>query len=122
MSNKQTNKSIHTASRRQFLGRAISASTAVIASSSLIASSATAAEPTVLREDDPIAIALGYKADASQVDTTKNPKRAGAEGAKQLCSNCTLYTAQGGGMGLCSAIPGKLVAGPGWCKAWVGNV
>jgi len=109
-------------SRRKFLARSFTASAAMMAGSSLIASTATAAEPTVLSEDDPIAMALGYKADANQVDTAKYPKRAGTQGAKQLCSNCTLYTATTDGMGLCSAIPGKLVTGAGWCQAWVGNV
>ena len=121
MSNRKPDHTMAT-SRRQFLGRTLSASTALIASSTLIASTATAAEPTMLSEDDPIAMALGYKADATQVDTARFPKRSGPEGSKQLCSNCTLYTDKGNGVGLCSAIPGKLVAGPGWCQAWVGNV
>ena len=79
------------------------------------------AEPGLvpLREDDPLAIALGYKADATTVDVAKYPKRAGAEGAKQFCSDCTLYTPNGStGMGACTATPGKSVAGAGWCNVW----
>ena len=72
-----------------------------------------------LDESDPTAIALGYKEDAEAVDVTKFPKRAGAEGAKQFCSNCALYEDVDGDYGTCSAIPGKLVAGPGWCNVWV---
>ncbi len=79
---------------------------------------AVATQPR-LTEDDPIAIALGYKIDANDVDVTQYPKRAGAAGAAQFCSNCGLYQAQADGHGTCSAIPGKLVAGPGWCNAWI---
>ena len=68
---------------------------------------------------DPIAIALGYQEDANLVDTNKFPKRAGAEGAKQFCDNCTLYKEVRPGFGTCTAIRGKLVAGKGWCNAWV---
>jgi len=109
------------ATRRAFLGQTLAASTALVAGSTLIASTASAADLPVLREDDPVAVALGYKADATQVDVTQYPKRAG-EGARQVCANCTLYQAKSDGMGLCSAIPGKLVAGAGWCNAWVGNI
>ncbi len=71
-----------------------------------------------LSESDPIAVALGYKDDASTVDVTKFPKRAGAAGSKQLCSNCTLYQPSDATHGKCVAIPGKLVAGAGWCNVW----
>lgn len=77
---------------------------------------AWAAEVT-LDESDPIAIALGYKADATQVDTKKYPKRA-ADPA-QFCDNCGLYGARSAEWGTCTAIPGKLVAGRGWCNAWI---
>ena len=79
---------------------------------------ALSAEPQ-LAEDDPIAIALGYKIDANEVDVAQYPKRAGEAGATQFCSNCALYGDRGNGYGTCSAIPGKLVAGPGWCNAWI---
>jgi len=86
---------------------------------------ATSAMPRIalgvdkLSEDDPTAIALGYKHDANAVDTARFPKRAGVEGSKQLCSNCKLYVDQGDGWGTCSIFQGKLVAGPGWCNAWI---
>jgi hypothetical protein len=70
-------------------------------------------------ESDPTAIALGYKHDASAVDTTKWGKRAGEAGARQFCDNCALYGAQGEGWGTCSIFQGRLVAGKGWCNAWV---
>ncbi len=99
--------------RRQFFQQ--TSTIAVVCATSSIT---WAAEPK-LTEDDPIALALGYREDASTVDAQKYPKRAGAEGAKQFCRNCTLYTEKADGYGGCTAIPGKLVAGNGWCNAWV---
>ena len=83
--------------------------------------------PLVLRadnhrvsEDDPSAKALGYKHDATAVDTAKYPRRAGPEGAKQFCDNCKLYSAGSEeGWGGCSIFPGKEVNAKGWCNAWV---
>ena len=60
-----------------------------------------------LAEDDPTAIGLGYKHDATTVDTAKFSKRAGDEGAKQFCSNCSLYADQGDGLGHLFNIPGQ---------------
>lgn len=102
--------------RRDFLARS-----ALIASTALIAGKAGAdVTPAVLKEAAPIAVALGYKSDASDVDTAKYPKRSGAAGAEQFCSNCALYKGAGDtGYGTCSAIPGNLVAGAGWCNAWI---
>ncbi len=72
-----------------------------------------------LAVDDPIAMALGYYPVAEDVDTKRFPKRAGDAGAKQFCDNCSLYKAVNDTHGTCSAIPGKLVAGAGWCNAWI---
>ena len=106
-------KTMENTSRRRFIKQ-----TGTIALVSVAAPAAWAAQPK-LAEDDPIAIALGYKEDASQVDTQKYPKRAGESGATQFCNNCALYAEQADGFGTCTAIPGKLVAGLGWCNAWV---
>ena len=103
-----------TQSRRNFIHAGIA-----LWSASLIPSVTVAAGPPELQESDPIAIALGYKKDAAAVDVAKYPKRAGAEGAKQFCSNCALYSAGADGLGGCTAIPGKQVAGAGWCNAWI---
>ena len=91
-----------------------------------IAAGGVAAAPQVwaqskpkLPVDAPIAVALGYQEDVSLVDTAKYPKRAGAEGAKQFCNNCALYKEVADGYGDCTAIPTNLVAGAGWCNAWV---
>lgn len=102
-------------SRRSFVRNV-----AIIASSATLAPIAATAEttPALLTESDPIAQALGYRSDATMVDTTKYPSKAGDANAPQLCSNCSLYKLVGNDLGTCAAIPGKLVAGPGWCSAW----
>ncbi len=78
-------------------------------------------ESSLLRAGEPIAVALNYVEDATTVDTTKHPKKAGPDGASQNCASCALYTAVRDGAGTCTAIPGKLVLGAGWCSAWVGR-
>ncbi len=73
-----------------------------------------------LSEDDPLAVAFGYKLDATTVDTEKFPKRAGESGATQFCDNCALYTSESSAeFGPCSIFQNKLVAAKGWCNAWV---
>ncbi len=68
-----------------------------------------------LDEKDPQAVALGYVADASKVDTKKFPKYA----TGQLCSHCALYQAKAtDAYGGCPLFAGKQVAGKGWCSAW----
>jgi hypothetical protein len=100
-----------TQTRRDFLNAGIA-----LWAASLIPTTTVAAGPPELLETDAIALALGYKKDATTVDVAKYPKRADAT---QFCSNCALYTAGDAGLGACTAIPGKLVAGPGWCNAWI---
>jgi formylmethanofuran:tetrahydromethanopterin formyltransferase len=71
---------------------------------------------SLVDEKDPQAQALGYVADASKVDTKKYPKFA----AGQNCTNCSLYQGKATDKAAaCALFPGKLVAGPGWCSAWV---
>ena len=103
-----------TQSRRDFLNTGVA-----LWATALMPSVTVAAGPPELQESDPIAIALGYKKDANTVDTAKYPKRAGAAGATQFCNNCALYSAGEDGLGGCTAIPGKRVAGLGWCNAWI---
>jgi hypothetical protein len=77
-----------------------------------------------LAEAEPMAKTLGYHIDATKVDTKKWPKRAGAEGKIQLCSNCLFFN---GGkpttekMASCSIFAGKSVATAGWCNSWAKN-
>lgn len=66
-------------------------------------------------ETDPQAAALGYKADATKVDKTKQPKYA----AGQACANCALFQgAANAATGGCPLFAGKQVASKGWCSAW----
>lgn len=95
-------------SRRQFMIY----TTAGLASLTL-ASQAQA--QAMLGEAEPTAIALGYKEDTKTIDKAKFPKY--AEG--QLCSNCQLYASKTADAGTCTIFPGKLVAGPGWCNAYI---
>ena len=71
-------------------------------------------------EDEPLAQAMGYKKDASTVDTAKFPKRAGDAGANQYCYNCALYSGmEDDETAPCSIFQNRLVRGGGWCNAWV---
>ncbi|MCM0034811.1 MAG: high-potential iron-sulfur protein [Burkholderiaceae bacterium] len=95
-------------SRRQFMIY----TTAGLASMTM-ASQAQA--QAMLGEAEPTAIALGYKENTKTIDKAKFPKF--AEG--QLCSNCQLYASKTADAGTCTIFPGKLVAGPGWCNAYI---
>lgn len=61
------------------------------------------------------AVGLGYKHDATQVDSTKYPRYQ----AGTVCSGCVLYTgkteAEWGG---CSLFAGQVVAAKGWCSVF----
>ena len=71
-------------------------------------------------ESEPLAQAMGYKADASTVDTAKFPKRAGEAGANQFCHNCALFAGkEGDETAPCSIFQNRPVRGQGWCNAWV---
>ena len=69
----------------------------------------------MLAETDPLAVALGYKAEASKTDVKKYPKYA----AGQNCKNCALYAGKPADTaGACPLFAGKQVAAAGWCSAW----
>jgi len=64
---------------------------------------------------DAQAVALGYVADAAQVNAVKFP----AHVAGQACSNCALYAGKpGDAAGACPLYAGKQVAAKGWCSAY----
>ncbi len=94
--------------RRVFMMQVATAATAVLAVSE-------ASAQAILDEKDPQAVGLAYKADATKVDTTKNPKYA----AGNNCANCALFQAKAGAAaGGCPLFAGKQVAAKGWCSAW----
>lgn len=71
-------------------------------------------------ETEPLAQAMGYVTDASRVDTAKFPKRTGEAGARQFCHNCALFAGDANAeYAPCSIFQNRLVAGSGWCNAWV---
>jgi len=71
---------------------------------------------TMVDPKDAQAAALGYVTDAKTVDAKKYPRYA----AGQICGNCALFQAKADDKtGPCTLFPGRHVAGPGWCTAWV---
>ncbi|EED35709.1 High potential iron-sulfur protein [Luminiphilus syltensis NOR5-1B] len=98
--------------RRKFLQ-----SSAVAGAGLLIARFSHAQE--VVSEDEGIAVAMGYKADHTAVDTAKWSKKAGADGAQQQCTSCSLYEEIDDEFGLCPLFAGKRVHASGWCNGWV---
>ena len=94
--------------RRVFMMQAVTA-----AGAALVIQEVTA--QAMVAENDPQAMGVGYKADASKVDKAKYPKYA----AGQNCSSCALYQGKAGSAsGGCGLFPGKQVAAKGWCSAW----
>jgi len=64
---------------------------------------------------EPTAVALGYVADASQVDKAKYT----AYATGQACANCALYTGKAGdASGPCPLFAGRQVSAKGWCSAY----
>lgn len=103
--------------RREFLKISIKAGGSALA---LTAISLPVLAQDVVSESEPLAQAMGYVADASKVDTSKFPKRAGEAGAQQFCHNCALYAGDADAeFAPCSIFQNRLVAGKGWCNAWV---
>ena len=96
-------------SRRQFITNISLISAAAYAGNA-------AAQPALVAETDPQAVALGYKADTTKVDKAKYPKH----DVSQKCNNCSLYQGKvTDPQAPCALFAGKAVAGPGWCSAWV---
>ena len=103
--------------RRNFLKLGMSAGGSAIALSAIPINLVAADE---VSEEEPLAQAMGYVTDATKVDTTKFPKRAGDAGAKQFCNNCALYAGEADAeTAPCSIFQNRPVRGAGWCNAWV---
>ena len=80
---------------------------------------AVASDLPHVTEDDPIAVGLKYKHDASQAPRADKP---GAPADTQNCGNCQLFGQGDGEWRSCSIFPGKAVNANGWCTAWVMKV
>jgi hypothetical protein len=88
----------------------------VVAGTSALAAAGAATAQTRLEENDPQAVALGYKHDTTKVDRAKFPKHTN----DQKCTNCQLFQGKAtDAWGGCPLFGAKQVAGPGWCSAWV---
>jgi hypothetical protein len=98
-------------SRRAFVEN----SAMMIIASTGVASVAWSDSLPMVSESDPLAISLGYKANASAVDAHKFPQYA----AGQMCSTCAVYQgAAGSSSGSCPIYAGKAVAAKGWCASY----
>jgi len=96
-------------SRRTFLINSLG-----VASSLALSRQASADAPEV-PESDPTAQALGYRADAMNVDKAKYAKYA----TGQECSNCAFYQDKPiNAFAPCTMFGGRPVAGRGWCSAY----
>ncbi len=70
---------------------------------------------TVVREASPLAVAMGYKADATQLDKAKFRQRT----PDQVCGTCTFYRGKPTeATGRCNLFAAKQVSAQGWCSAW----
>ncbi|MBC7453804.1 MAG: high-potential iron-sulfur protein [Massilia sp.] len=83
--------------------------------STILLANKSFAQTPMVAETEPQAVALGYKADTSKVDTKKYPKHV----PTQACKNCMLYQAKPTDVaGPCVLFAGKHVAANGWCSAY----
>lgn len=96
--------------RRRFIKLTVTGIAAAPFTSALLSGNAAAAD--MVKESDPDAVKLKYKADA-----TKAPERTNAE---EFCDNCLLYEKKDNASGTCSALGDRLVAAKGWCTSWGG--
>ena len=73
----------------------------------------------IIASDDATALAMGYVADHTTVDTAKWTKKASPGGENQKCTSCTIYQRIDDDYGLCPIFIGKRVHANGWCNGWV---
>jgi hypothetical protein len=86
-----------------------------VASAGALCGRRAVAQTSRLDESDPMAVAVGYVADATRVD----PKRYTKYQPGQACTGCQFYLARPTeAWGPCTIFPRKLVAGKGWCDAF----
>ncbi len=113
-------------SRRGFLKKVLVGAAVFPILNNIVAEEAAAqAAAKPLDENDPMAKAMGYYADATKVDKAKWVKKAGPDGDKQFCKNCVLYlnggqkiAGQQGEWGKCGIFANGLVAANGWCNSY----
>ncbi len=73
------------------------------------------AQPVMVDETDPQALALGYVTDSARANVRKFPKH----NKDQKCANCVRFQGKAGAAaGGCPLFGTKQVAATGWCSAW----
>jgi hypothetical protein len=98
------------------INRRIFAIQSVVGTAGLLGMNAARAQAALLLESNTQAKALGYRADASQVERASFPKYAPG----QKCAACQMFRPQqpATAAGPCAIFPGKLVSADGWCDAF----
>lgn len=97
-------------SRRALLGNG-----AILVAAVGVSSIAWSDSLPMVSESDPMAVSLGYKANASSVDKAKFPQYV----AGSSCSSCALFQgAAGASSGPCAIFAGKAVSAQGWCASY----
>lgn len=97
-------------SRRQFMMTIVPAAAALS-----VMGQARAADAPKVDEKDPAATGLGYKHDATKVDT----KKYATYKAGSVCGNCQFFQGKAGdAWGACPLLGGKQVNAKGWCSAY----
>jgi hypothetical protein len=95
--------------RRRFIKLTATGFVVTPFANALLSRNAEAAD--MVKESDPAALKLKYRADATKARERKDPAA--------VCDNCTLYTGKPDSTyGACAALDNKLVAAKGWCTAW----
>jgi hypothetical protein len=94
--------------RRVFMMQVATAGTAMVAGSAW-------AQGKKLEENEPQAMALGYRDDTRTVDVKKFAKH----NVNQNCTNCTIWRGKGADGGHCHLFGNRLLSGTGWCSQWV---
>jgi len=106
------NKNMNT--RRHFLRKfAVTLSAPLALSPQIFGQEAPKEE--ILKEDDPTAVALGYKEDTTKADKTKYPQHKD----NQACEGCLLAPVPKEGDRIaCTVFQNRLVNKKGWCMAF----
>jgi High potential iron-sulfur protein len=101
------------------VNRRIFAIQSIAATAAVVGADWAHAQASMLPESHPQASAMGYRADASKIDTAKFANFAPG----QKCQECQMFRAQQSeSSGQCAIFPGKLVSATGWCSAYIKKV
>ncbi|MDM0113822.1 high-potential iron-sulfur protein [Variovorax sp. J22R133] len=88
----------------------------VVAGAGALTASQVSAQAGTVTEADPLAVGLGYKADHTKADKSKFPNY----DPTHVCSGCQQFQGKPtDATGPCQLFGNRLVAGNGWCSAWV---